>query len=64
MKRTFKIKLLLLEVHFCYIFTKKTNTGDFSIALELPERIKKMLWPTIEAEKTTSKQNGKLKKIA
>jgi hypothetical protein len=64
MKRTFKIKLLIIEIWFCYLFTKKTNTADFSISLELPERIKKMLWPTIEAEKTTSKQNGKLKKIA
>lgn len=63
MKRTFKIKLLIIEIWFCYIFTKKTNTGDFSIALELPERIKRMLWNDVQAEKTQTK-TGKLKKIA
>ena len=62
MRRTFKIKLLLLEIHF--IYSRKRNETDFSISLELPDRIKRMLWNEVTEQKQTGKQNSKLKKIA
>ena len=62
MKRTFKIKLLLIEIWFCY-FRKRSET-DFSISIELPERIKRMIFNELGEQKQTRKQSSKLKKVA